>query len=242
MARVLICEPHDDISALLELVVRRLGHEPVVCVDEDVEGIAVEAAVIEPGEPSGLHVARQLRGRGVPVLFTSIYPADHATLALEPAAYLVKPFPLYLLERALQDALEQQPSAPRCSLPSMAEVASDLMLREPKTLAGDASVAEVRSLLANPKVQLVLLADGTQFVGAITRFPGCGGRRARGHVRGSGARDDRPGRARERRLRTSGCEPAAARDRPRRGGQPARSALPRQDTDAVLPDLVALVV
>ena len=29
VARVLICEPHDDISALLELVVRRLGHEPV---------------------------------------------------------------------------------------------------------------------------------------------------------------------------------------------------------------------
>jgi len=34
VARVLICEPHDDILALLELVVRRLGHEPVLAGSE----------------------------------------------------------------------------------------------------------------------------------------------------------------------------------------------------------------
>ena len=39
------------------------------------------------------------------MLFTSIYPAEHDVLALEPAAYLVKPFPLYALERALEAAL-----------------------------------------------------------------------------------------------------------------------------------------
>jgi CBS domain-containing protein len=50
-------------------------------------------------------------------------------------------------------------------------VASDLMLRKPKTLAGDASVAEARAVLANPKVQLVLLADGERFVGAVTEIP-----------------------------------------------------------------------
>jgi len=49
--------------------------------------------------------------------------------------------------------------------------AADLMLREPKTLAGDASVAEVREQLANPKVQLVLLADGRAFKGAVTALP-----------------------------------------------------------------------
>jgi DNA-binding response OmpR family regulator len=105
VARVLICEPHDDISALLELVVRRLGHEPVAFVGGDVEHIGVDAAVIEPGEASALHVAKSLRARNVPVLFTSIYPADPAVLDLEPAAYLVKPFPLYALERALEAAL-----------------------------------------------------------------------------------------------------------------------------------------
>ncbi|HEX4680201.1 MAG TPA: hypothetical protein VH210_13465 [Gaiellaceae bacterium] len=105
MARVLICEPHDDISALLELVVRRLGHEPVAFLGGDVDHIGVDAAVIEPGEASALQAARSLRARNVPVLFTSIYPPETEALELEPAAYLVKPFPLYALERALEAAL-----------------------------------------------------------------------------------------------------------------------------------------
>lgn len=49
--------------------------------------------------------------------------------------------------------------------------ASDLMLREPKTLSAEASVAEVREQLASPKVQMVLLADGGTFKGAVTDVP-----------------------------------------------------------------------
>jgi CBS domain-containing protein len=49
--------------------------------------------------------------------------------------------------------------------------AADLMLRDPKTLPGDASVAEVRAQLANPKLQMVLLAEGGRFVGAVTAIP-----------------------------------------------------------------------
>jgi CBS domain-containing protein len=50
-------------------------------------------------------------------------------------------------------------------------VAADLMLREPKTLTAQASVAEVRDQLANPRVQIVLLADGGAFKGAVTQIP-----------------------------------------------------------------------
>jgi CBS domain-containing protein len=50
-------------------------------------------------------------------------------------------------------------------------LAADLMLRNPKLLAGDASVAEVRDQLGNPHVQMVLLADGRVFKGAVTRVP-----------------------------------------------------------------------
>ena len=50
-------------------------------------------------------------------------------------------------------------------------VAADLMLRDPKTLAAAASVAEVREQLANPKVQMVLLAEGRAFTGAVTHIP-----------------------------------------------------------------------
>jgi DNA-binding response OmpR family regulator len=111
VARVLICEPHDDITALLELVVRRLGHEPVLCSDAAFDHIGVDAAVIEPSEDLGMEVARLLRAQGVPVLFTSIYPAETAVLDLAPTAYLVKPFPLYALERALEQALMPAASA-----------------------------------------------------------------------------------------------------------------------------------
>ncbi|HEX4526987.1 MAG TPA: hypothetical protein VH108_09650 [Gaiellaceae bacterium] len=112
MAKVLISEPHDDISALLELVVRRLGHEPVPFSGEAAEQIGVDAAVIEPGEAAGLRLAQSLRAQNVPVLFTSIYPPSDKLLELTPSAYLVKPFPLYALEQALEQALTQlAPSA-----------------------------------------------------------------------------------------------------------------------------------
>jgi CBS domain-containing protein len=51
------------------------------------------------------------------------------------------------------------------------EVAADLMLRNPKTLAAEATVAEVRGLLENPQVQMILLADGPAFKGAVTAIP-----------------------------------------------------------------------
>jgi CheY-like chemotaxis protein len=105
VARVLICEPHEDIRALLELVVRRLGHEPVPYMGGSVEHLHLDAAVIEPGEESAFKVAQRLRLRDVPVLFTSIYPAEQEALELNPSAYLVKPFPLHALERALEAAL-----------------------------------------------------------------------------------------------------------------------------------------
>jgi len=85
--------------------VRRLGHEPVLFRGDGRDHLDVDAAVIEPGEPDGLRLARSLAISDVPVLFTSIYPADAELLALSPAAYLVKPFPLYALERALDSAL-----------------------------------------------------------------------------------------------------------------------------------------
>ena len=105
MARILIFEPHADISALLELVVRRLGHEPVVVDDLAEVTDDFDAAVIEPGDGSGLPVARSLHERNVPVIFTSIFPADQELMALAPVRYLVKPFALFDLEKALGAAL-----------------------------------------------------------------------------------------------------------------------------------------
>jgi hypothetical protein len=103
VARVLISEPHADIESLLRLVVKRLGHEVVGSSDVG----HIDVAVIEPAGTDAMRLARSLRARKVPVLFTSIYPPTPEDLALSPVAYLVKPFPLYVIERALEFALAE---------------------------------------------------------------------------------------------------------------------------------------
>lgn len=107
MARVLIVEPHADIRALLEHVVKRLGHEPVLSDWHDTEAPAADIGVIEPGDPQGIPYARQLREQGRPVVFASIFPATSEALDLEPVAYFIKPFALNDLETAVEAALQR---------------------------------------------------------------------------------------------------------------------------------------
>jgi CheY-like chemotaxis protein len=105
VARILIVEPHPDIRSLLEHVVRRLGHEAVYADGNGGPMPDVDAAVIEPGDFSGMRLARHVRELGRPVVFTSIFPAEREALDLEPAAYLIKPFALQELESVLARAL-----------------------------------------------------------------------------------------------------------------------------------------
>jgi CBS domain-containing protein len=51
------------------------------------------------------------------------------------------------------------------------QLVTDVMLRNPKTLRSDATVEQVQELLRNASVQMVLLADGESFRGAITEIP-----------------------------------------------------------------------
>jgi DNA-binding response OmpR family regulator len=87
MRRVLIAESDDDVRALLELTVRRLGYEPVAA-DESTD---VDAILVEPASAVGRSVLRRFGADSPPVICLSIYPRENA---LEPAAsvaYLVKP-------------------------------------------------------------------------------------------------------------------------------------------------------
>jgi len=111
VARILVGEPHADVRSLLEVVIARLGHEPLVPDAGDPEPSDVQAAVVEPGDGIGLELARRLCARQVPLVFTSIYPATPELLELRPAAYLVKPFALCALERAITCALDSGASA-----------------------------------------------------------------------------------------------------------------------------------
>jgi DNA-binding response OmpR family regulator len=106
VARVLISEPHPDCRALLELVVQRVGHDPVDS-GELVDGDDLGLLILEPAPAEGLEMANRLRCRleDLPIICTSIEPPNRATKALAPVAFLVKPFRLGELEAAIASAL-----------------------------------------------------------------------------------------------------------------------------------------
>jgi hypothetical protein len=105
---VLIDEPHADVRALLSFVVRRLGHEPFVSDGSREQFLGTDVYVFEPGHEPALVLARWARRHAprVALVCTSIFPPGHDTAALEPDAYLVKPFPLFHLENALVEVLQ----------------------------------------------------------------------------------------------------------------------------------------
>ena len=48
---------------------------------------------------------------------------------------------------------------------------ADVMLRKPKRLAADVTVAEAREAFENARTHVLLIADGERFVGAVSRIP-----------------------------------------------------------------------
>jgi CBS domain-containing protein len=48
---------------------------------------------------------------------------------------------------------------------------AEVMLRHPKTLAADATVAEARTALESQSTHMLLLVDGERFRGAVTAIP-----------------------------------------------------------------------
>ena len=106
MARILIHEPHPDVRVLLAAVVRRAGHDPVGH-GELTSDDAPQLMILEPASADGLAAAARLRSRleDVPIICASIEPPNAATKALDPVAYLLKPFRLGELEAAIASAL-----------------------------------------------------------------------------------------------------------------------------------------
>ena len=50
-------------------------------------------------------------------------------------------------------------------------IVADVMLRRPKTLPADVTVADARKAFENQSVQMLLLVDGNRFRGAVTAIP-----------------------------------------------------------------------
>jgi DNA-binding response OmpR family regulator len=118
--KVLVCEPHSEVRALLGHVVERLGHEAVYPTGRRGEVVVgdVDVLLLEPADRDARVAAESLRARreGLPIVCVSIDPEPERVAYLQPLAYLVKPFGLADLERALCAAAESV--AARVSAPA----------------------------------------------------------------------------------------------------------------------------
>jgi len=104
VGKVLICEPHPEVRELLQRIVVRLGHEPLL---EDARLQMVDAILLEPAHAPSVERARAFRAvdGDTPIVCTSIEFPDAGSRRLDPVAFLIKPFALPDLERALGEAL-----------------------------------------------------------------------------------------------------------------------------------------
>lgn len=109
MVRIYILEPEAEVRELLVRVADRLGHEGLELeaagIPEVTEG---DVLVVEPSDPPSLATALAVHKR-VPdarIICVSVYSGIPEAEALAPFAYVVKPFRLEELERALREATE----------------------------------------------------------------------------------------------------------------------------------------
>jgi CheY-like chemotaxis protein len=110
MARILICEPHDDVRRLLERMVARLGHEPIVATIPGPEHLtSADVFILEPAEPVGAVFAQaaSLAVPELPLICSSVAapPRELADLDVQFAAYLIKPYTVEQLRVAIEQAL-----------------------------------------------------------------------------------------------------------------------------------------
>jgi CheY-like chemotaxis protein len=109
MPRVLVLEPYEAVRTVIEAVVRRLGHEPVLATPDVslAELGPLDAAVIEPAAPAAPKLLEELLEEDpqFPTIYVGVVAGELEILAVEPIAYLVKPFGMADLSAALERAL-----------------------------------------------------------------------------------------------------------------------------------------
>ena len=114
MRRVLVLEPYEGIRSVIEMVVKLLGHEPVLAAlaGSREELGAIDAAIVEPASPAARTLLEALVAEqpDLPVVCVSIEPEGCELLPVTPAARLVKPFEVPELSVALERVLVRAPS------------------------------------------------------------------------------------------------------------------------------------
>jgi CheY-like chemotaxis protein len=105
MATVLVSEPHTEVRELIGHVVEAMGWTAATSAAADAD--AIDLLLVEPGWAEGIELARRLRAAraDLPIVCLSIYPRELEAELLFPTDYLVKPFSVVELQRALRNAL-----------------------------------------------------------------------------------------------------------------------------------------
>ena len=106
MARILLNEADPDVRRLLDLLLRRLGHEVIVS-RAGRPPTDVDLMVLEPASDACLEEARAARDLqpALPILAVSVLPEEASYLTLGPIAYLAKPFAIDDLRRTVDAVL-----------------------------------------------------------------------------------------------------------------------------------------
>ena len=93
-------------------MIARLGHEAVAAQPGGLDLSAIDACLLEPAVRGGEETARALAEAAIPTVCVIIWPPSAELEQLEPVAYLLKPFSLGDLERALMHAARRIPCEP----------------------------------------------------------------------------------------------------------------------------------
>jgi hypothetical protein len=109
MRRVLVLEPYEGIRSVIEMIVKLLGHEPVVAAlaGSREELGAIDAVVVEPSSPAARALVEALVAEqpDLPVVCVTIEPDGCELLPVTPVARLLKPFEVPALSAALERVL-----------------------------------------------------------------------------------------------------------------------------------------
>jgi CheY-like chemotaxis protein len=110
MAQILISEPHDEVRRMLQRMVTRLGHEPIlVKIPAPAQLQSADLLMVEPAAPTGAVLAQAacIVNPALPIVCASVTaPAPELEeLGVSFAAAVVKPFTAEQLGAAIEQAL-----------------------------------------------------------------------------------------------------------------------------------------
>jgi CheY-like chemotaxis protein len=181
MAQILISESHRDVRRLLERMLTRLGHEPIMVRTPDTEHLmSADAIIVEPVESVGalLAQAASIARPSLPLICASVTEpaAELAELGVNFSACLIKPFTTKELEAAIDQALnapqtpvddrrveEKQPTGAEIACHQNGKQAAHVLSRPATDTAASAETVET----PRTTMRRLLLVDDDQDVRAV---------------------------------------------------------------------------